>query len=271
MPICTPHQDWHAPPQIAVMTDLRRDVGIGPVVVDPLREPNRDWRTLAYAVAGLALNAAILAVPLLLTGNIARAWRDPAVDIFFLLATAFVVGELTTMRFGPQCKNSATSEADRQARRFAAWTGAALLLTFWAALAEHMLRQGAPQSWQCSDFVWITVGSAMLLVGIALRYAAIHTLRQHFVTEVLVRADQPLVCRGLYRVVRHPSEIGLLLLAVGVCVLLASPLAAAFSLATLLPLIAQRIRQEDSQLAAAFGEQFEAYRRRTRRLVPWVF
>jgi protein-S-isoprenylcysteine O-methyltransferase Ste14 len=65
---------------------------------------------------------------------------------------------------------------------------------------------------------WLSFLSVMLLVmGLVIRVAAILTLGRWFTANVVTQPAQTLKCSGLYRVVRHPSYVGLelIFLAIG--------------------------------------------------------
>ncbi|HUR69379.1 MAG TPA: isoprenylcysteine carboxylmethyltransferase family protein [Candidatus Thermoplasmatota archaeon] len=119
---------------------------------------------------------------------------------------------------------------------------------------------------------WLTAsGFAILLAGGAIRVLAIRTLAQHFRYELRVEEGQRLVRTGLYARVRHPSYLGLLLIAVGAPLTLASWIGALVSLAILLPLIALRIRDEERVLEEGFGAEYDRYRGESWRLLPYVY
>jgi protein-S-isoprenylcysteine O-methyltransferase Ste14 len=107
-----------------------------------------------------------------------------------------------------------------------------------------------------------------MLVGIGLRVAAMTTLRAWFVTEISVPDNQPLVQRGIYGRLRHPSEAGTLAIALGAGLLLQSKAGLLLWLCGLLPLVRWRLRLEERELATAFGARFDQYAARVPRLLP---
>ena len=114
-------------------------------------------------------------------------------------------------------------------------------------------------------------GLALLLGGTALRWAAIRALWRYFTVNVSILEGQRLVRRGLYGVVRHPSYTGLLLRYLGLGLALANWLSAALVFLPLLGATLYRIRVEEAALAEHFGEEYLAYARATRRLVPGLY
>jgi protein-S-isoprenylcysteine O-methyltransferase Ste14 len=78
------------------------------------------------------------------------------------------------------------------------------------------------------------------------------------------------VTTGIYRLIRHPSYLGLLAhrtrlgaqLRSGVGLLL---------LALLIPPLWRRIRAEERLLETQFGDEYRAYAKRTARLLPGIY
>src|SRR5689334_4308540 len=114
------------------------------------------------------------------------------------------------------------------------------------------------------------VGVAVMVLGLGLRAWAVLTLGRAFRTTVETSPDQAVVERGPYRVVRHPSYSGLLLIVLGFEV---TTRVWPAILLPLLPLAAvlRRIAVEERHLVASLGPAYAGYRERTRRLVPGVW
>ncbi len=87
------------------------------------------------------------------------------------------------------------------------------------------------------------------------------------------QADQGtgLVTTGPYRLVRHPIYFGFLLFAVGEALAFGSWPATMIVLAGIAPTFAWRARVEERLLNRTFGDRYDAYRRRTKILVPYLF
>ena len=113
-------------------------------------------------------------------------------------------------------------------------------------------------------------GLLVFLVGGALRVAPMFILGPRFSALVAIQAQHELATDGLYGVIRHPSFLGAGLTILGWSLvfrsglgLLLTPIAVWLGVA--------RINAEEALLAAEFGERYAAYRRRTWRLIPWVY
>jgi protein-S-isoprenylcysteine O-methyltransferase Ste14 len=116
-----------------------------------------------------------------------------------------------------------------------------------------------------------SVGIAVMLAGMALRYWAIATLGAAFRTTIETDRGQKVVSNGPYKLIRHPSYSGWLLICCGYGIAVQSWLS--LLAAVLLPLAAllYRIRIEEAALVSAFGPEYVAYQKRTKRLIPWLW
>jgi protein-S-isoprenylcysteine O-methyltransferase Ste14 len=115
------------------------------------------------------------------------------------------------------------------------------------------------------------LGCACLVSGIAIRLAAVVTLRHQFTTTVTIMARHRVVDRGPYHCVRHPAYLGLLvcLLGLGLC----SGNWVSLAVAAGLPLAAvvYRIGVEERALLRHFGPAYAEYASRTKRLLPGIY
>lgn len=122
------------------------------------------------------------------------------------------------------------------------------------------------------DAQWLRpLSLAILVLGLVIRSVAIFTLRRWFSMNVAIRDGQRVHRTGLYRFVRHPSYLGMELafLAIG----LHSRNWGCLAIMLVLPTAAMlyRIHVEEGALREAFGDEYVAYSRVTKRLIPGVF
>jgi protein-S-isoprenylcysteine O-methyltransferase Ste14 len=115
------------------------------------------------------------------------------------------------------------------------------------------------------------IGLAIIWAGIGLRWWSFHTLGRYFTFDVMTSADQPVITTGPYRVVRHPSYAGLLLIFTGFGVLLANWLSLIIVILLSLAGIVNRIRVEEAALTATLGDAYLSYAARHKRLIPFVW
>lgn len=203
---------------------------------------------------GALLHLAVVLLPFVLVGG---SLRDPAVLAFIAGVSAFYFGDAVTMRWS---HDPSPSALDARAYRWASATGALLLLVFWMCLLEFARVQRAG--------TWLQViGAVLVVAGVALRGSAVRRLRRHFRTEI-ESVDGELVRSGVYRYVRHPSETGLLAVALGATILLRSVSGAALWCVMLVPLTLARLSLEERALHDRFGEAYRRYAEDVGTLLP---
>jgi protein-S-isoprenylcysteine O-methyltransferase Ste14 len=114
--------------------------------------------------------------------------------------------------------------------------------------------------------LWIGIG--IMMIGFALRIWAVVALGASFRTTVETHTNQIVVDSGPYKLVRHPSYSGLILMCLGYGVALQNWLSLA--LAVVLPVVAllYRIHVEEPALVSSLGEDYVNYQKKTKRLIP---
>lgn len=119
--------------------------------------------------------------------------------------------------------------------------------------------------------IWQAIGVVLMVFGLAVRVWAITVLGKDFRTTVEVDPDQPVVDRGPYRWVRHPSYSGVLLLTTGFGIAAGNWIS--LLIVIIVPTLAflRRIEVEEKAMIETLGRAYEEYRARTRRLVPGLW
>ena len=139
-----------------------------------------------------------------------------------------------------------------------------LALAFLPALTDRLdvlTFGGEPLRW---------FGVALYAVGGALRITPVFVLGQRFSGLVALQEGHMLVTGGLYRVIRNPSYLGLLVLSLGWALAFRAGVGVLLTACLIPPLIA-RMNSEEALLADAFGAEYTAYRARTWRLIPGLY
>ncbi len=86
-----------------------------------------------------------------------------------------------------------------------------------------------------------------------------------------LRERHQLVTHGIYRRVRHPMYLALLLYSTGQALVLPNWVAGPSYLVAIVLLFTLRVGREERMMLEEFGKGYEAYRARTKRLVPGVW
>jgi protein-S-isoprenylcysteine O-methyltransferase Ste14 len=114
------------------------------------------------------------------------------------------------------------------------------------------------------------LGVALYVGGGALRMWPVFVLGRRFSGLVAIQPGHALVTGGIYSHIRNPSYLGLLVLSLGWALAFRSGVGVLLAALNIPPIVA-RIRSEEKLLRAHFGEEYEAYRARTWRLIPGLY
>jgi len=107
------------------------------------------------------------------------------------------------------------------------------------------------------------VGQVVFLLGGLLLVYVAYYLRSGFLGEVEPNLDH-LVTKGPYRWCRHPLYLSFMVIVLGIDLMFGSPFGILTTLFLALPSMIYRARLEEKALADRFGEEWEAYKERTR-------
>jgi protein-S-isoprenylcysteine O-methyltransferase Ste14 len=113
-------------------------------------------------------------------------------------------------------------------------------------------------------------GIALFTLGGTLRLYPVFVLGRRFSGLVAIQKDHTLVTHGIYGVVRNPSYLGLLINMLGWALTFRSGVGVVICVLTFLVLLA-RISSEERLLHEYFGAEYDAYRARAARLIPWLY
>jgi len=199
----------------------------------------------------------------------AAIWGEGGIEAFFaepaLIALAVLTGLMTVAALFTKANLSSGEREDRGNRWVVIALGALCVAS--AVVPAYCDRIG----------FWTIGGEAVRWVGIALyagggllRLWPVFVLGPRFSGVVAIQPGHKLVTGGLYRVIRHPSYLGLIVLMVGWGLAFRSVIGVLLALA-MVPVLVARIEAEERLLAGQFGEEYEAFRRRTARLIPGVW
>jgi protein-S-isoprenylcysteine O-methyltransferase Ste14 len=148
-----------------------------------------------------------------------------------------------------------------------------IAVLWWMGIAMDfalsLLLPRAALSWNRT--VLFFAGICLLFLGIALRWYSAAILGKYFTFDVAIQSGQVLIESGPYRYIRHPSYCGALLSLLGFGLALGNWAGLAAALSCMGIAYAYRIRIEEAALASSLGEIYKQYRKRTWRLVPFVF
>lgn len=223
------------------------------------------------ALSGIALRAFLLGLSLALclvfTTVLAyyqsRLWRAP-----------FFIGTLCIFHF---LEFWVTAEYNTQyatVGSFLLTNGDRYRQAHTVALIETLITSYFLPTWQ----YWVNppviqlLGVAMIVVGQAVRTLAMIQAGTNFNHQVQSRKNEghELVTTGMYAVFRHPAYFGFFWWGLGTQVVLGNVISFIGYAAVLWWFFDVRIQHEEKYLVGFFGDDYTAYKRRTRVWIPFI-
>jgi protein-S-isoprenylcysteine O-methyltransferase Ste14 len=182
-----------------------------------------------------------------------------------LIALALVLLAMMIVAVFPQSSMGVGVKEDRRNR----WVLLAFTLTGLAAgfLPAYTDRRGF---WVMDGETVRWIGLGVFALGGVLRLWPVYVLGRRFSGLVAIQQGHTLETCGIYRFIRHPSYLGLLLTLLGWALAFRSWVGVLLTVIVLPPLLA-RIRSEEALLSGHFGEEYETYRAHTWRLLPGLY
>jgi protein-S-isoprenylcysteine O-methyltransferase Ste14 len=159
-----------------------------------------------------------------------------------------------------------TGEKEDRGNRWvlAAFSVIALLMAFFSAYTDRI------GFWTIDGDATRWIGVIVCAAGGVLRIAPVYVLRNRFSGLVAIQPGHTLETHGLYGVIRNPSYLGMLTTSLGWVLAFRSIVGVLLALSLLAPLVV-RMHAEERLLREHFGAEYEAYFKRTWRLVPWIY
>ncbi len=188
--------------------------------------------------------------------NLVSLWR---ILIWGWLASEIVIGVAT------RTKRSSGTVRDRG-------TLAILWIVIFASVTacEWIADRSTPNMF--SGAHWLKpLSDGLMIVGLAVRWTAILTLGKAFSSNVAIQESQTMQRSGLYKIVRHPSYLGMLVIFFAIGVHSRNWFAFAVVMVPTTVALLYRIHVEEIALREAFGAEYADYSKSTRRLIPGIY
>jgi protein-S-isoprenylcysteine O-methyltransferase Ste14 len=115
------------------------------------------------------------------------------------------------------------------------------------------------------------IGLVLFWGGISLRLWSFRTLGRYFTFTVQTSSDQPVITDGPYRVIRHPSYAGLLLVIMAVGLFIGNWWSLVGLTVAMAGGLVFRIRVEERALLQNLGDGYRDYAATHKRLVPLIW
>ena len=120
--------------------------------------------------------------------------------------------------------------------------------------------------------LWANVlGIVTFAIALYLFWRSHHDLGQNWSPTLQVREDHTLSTNGIYQTIRHPMYTSIWLWVIAQGLLLTNWIAGLAGVITFGTLYFFRVGNEEKMMLDQFGEQYQTYRQKTKRLVPYMF
>lgn len=117
----------------------------------------------------------------------------------------------------------------------------------------------------------VYTGMVICILGFAIRWTAVRQLGKMFTVDVAITNNHNLKTNGLYKTVRHPSYLGLLMIIIGLAICLNSISGFLIIAIPCFLAVNHRIKVEEQVLIAEFGEQYINYKKQVSKIIPGIF
>jgi protein-S-isoprenylcysteine O-methyltransferase Ste14 len=216
--------------------------------------------TQKLVLATIVATLVYLGLAILGWGGFAAFFSHPARIVLTVVLFALSVAALFSEG------NLSTGEREDRANRWvlAAFSVLGLLLAYLPAYTDRM------ELWVLDGDGVRWLGVVLFAAGGVVRLWPVFVLGRRFSGLVAIQPGHTLMTNGIYGVIRHPSYLGLLVGTLGWALAFRSGIGIILTVLIIPPLLA-RIHSEEALLHSQFGEEYEAYRSRTWRLIPGLY
>jgi protein-S-isoprenylcysteine O-methyltransferase Ste14 len=115
------------------------------------------------------------------------------------------------------------------------------------------------------------LGLFLIIAGMTLRLIAIFSLKTYFNANVSIHHDHKLKTDGMYSIVRHPSYTGALLSFLGLGLAQGNWISLLIIFIPVTMAFIYRINIEEKVLTENFKEVYLIYKKKTKKLIPYIY
>ena len=125
--------------------------------------------------------------------------------------------------------------------------------------------------WNSANYFIAGAGLMLVIAGFIIRWTAILQLGKSFTVDVAITDVASLKTDGLYKLVRHPSYSGLLLIITGFSITMNSFYSYIALLVPVFLAVCYRINVEEKVLIGEFGDNYNRYKVKTKKIIPGIY
>lgn len=193
---------------------------------------------------------------------IPHQFKPSYMHILTYLWIVFTVSEAVLLISRRAKKESAKKDGDKRSLLLL-WITIPVCLTFGGFIIEY-------NNWHF-NFSTKAAGIVVAVIGFMIRWTAIVQLGKMFTVDVSISTAHILKTNGLYKVVRHPSYLGLIVIIGGIALCMNNILSLIIIVIPIFLAINYRIRVEEKALINEFGDQYLQYKNHVSRIIPGIY
>lgn len=122
-----------------------------------------------------------------------------------------------------------------------------------------------------ANYFLAALGFVFIITGLIVRWIAIVLLGKSFTVDVAITSTANLKTDGIYKRIRHPSYLGILLIITGFSAAMGSFYSFLILVIPVFVAIVYRIKIEEELLITEFGEEYLNYMSVSKRLIPGIY
>jgi len=127
------------------------------------------------------------------------------------------------------------------------------------------------KEWNNWNYSITITGLCILILGIIIRWISIIQLNKEFTVDVSITANHKLYTKGMYKYIRHPSYLGLLIICFGLSIAMNSIISLIVITIPVFLSIIYRINVEEKVLINEFGDAYKNYMKKTNKIIPKLY
>ncbi|MEM1359066.1 MAG: protein-S-isoprenylcysteine O-methyltransferase [Bacteroidota bacterium] len=133
------------------------------------------------------------------------------------------------------------------------------IFTNWLSFADYQL-----------PVLWQVLGLVLIVPGLWLFYRSHYDLGRNWSVSLEIREGHNIVNSGVYKLIRHPMYLAIFLLVIAQALLLNNYVAGPAGLLFFGLLYLLRVGREEKMMIQQFGEEYVAYMKSTKRIIPYL-
>ncbi|WP_214070474.1 isoprenylcysteine carboxylmethyltransferase family protein [Mucilaginibacter sp. dw_454] len=183
---------------------------------------------------------------------------------YYTIAQVFGISEILLL-IAKRSKKSGTKSQSDKSSLITLW----VIITGSITISSYAVIAGIGQLNRTN--LAMDIGVAVAMIGFIIRWTAILQLGKMFTVDVAITSSHQLKTDGLYKLVRHPSYLGLLLIIWSIAICEHNIVGYAVMIIPNFLALSYRINVEEKALTAEFGQQYIDYKKNTARLIPGIY